>query len=72
MDDTLKFFDCTHLPTDLQQVARPYRALAQAIEATLPRNHERQKALDKLLESKDAAVRSKIQQLSQESKSDAV
>jgi hypothetical protein len=41
----------------LQRVSLPFADLADAIEATIPRNPERTVALRKLLEAKDAAVR---------------
>lgn len=56
----LQFFEYTHLPTHLQAVSRPYCDLAHAMaigDAALPDNPEKTVALRKLLESKDAAVR---------------
>ncbi|HEX8010221.1 MAG TPA: hypothetical protein VF814_04715 [Casimicrobiaceae bacterium] len=55
----LQFFDCDHLPEDLQVVSRPFGELAQTI-MLLPRNPERTVALRKLLEAKDAAVRAAV------------
>lgn len=53
----LQFFVSEHLSAHLQEVSRPFAALADVIVATIPRNPERTVALRKLLESKDAAVR---------------
>ena len=54
----LQFFVVGHLPPPLQEAARPFGELAVRVVSTLPRNPERTVALRKLLEAKDAAVRS--------------
>ena len=54
----LQFFAYEHLPPHLQAASAPFGRLAKAIVETLPRNQERTVALRKLLEAKDAAVRS--------------
>lgn len=54
----LQFFTHSHLRTDMQNVSKPFGDLALNIVNTLPRNPERTVALRKLLEAKDAAVRS--------------
>ena len=56
----LQWFTFAHLPPALQDASRPFCALAEKIAAEYPRNAERTVALRKLLECKDAAVRSKI------------
>jgi len=56
----MQFFAYDHLPQHLQDVSKPFGELAQQIVATLPPNPERQVAVRKLLESKDAAVRAKL------------
>lgn len=56
----LRFFAWRHLPEHLQQVSRPFGALAATLAATLPRGAETTVALRKLLESKDAAVRAAL------------
>lgn len=56
----IQFFEYTHLPAHLQEVSKPFGELALQIVGNLPRNPERTVALRKLLESKDAAVRSKL------------
>lgn len=56
----LQWFEFEHLPEHLQAVSRPFGELARLLVATLPRNPERTVALRKLLEAKDAAVRSPL------------
>ena len=56
-DPLLKFFGYAHLPDKLRTASEPFGELAQRIVDTLPRNPERTVALRKLLEAKDAAVR---------------
>lgn len=53
----LQFFAFEHLPERLRKVSRPFHEMAHDIIMTLPRNPERTVALRKLLEAKDAAVR---------------
>ena len=55
-----QFFAYAHLPHAMQQVSKPFGKLAEHILQTLPRNAERTKSLDRLLEAKDAAVRAAI------------
>ena len=55
-----QFFTFAHLPPHLQDVSRPFAALAAGIILKLPRNPERTVALRKLLEAKDAAVRALV------------
>ena len=54
----LQFFDYKHLPDFLQAASVHFHELAHRVVAELPRNPERTVALRKLLEAKDAAVRS--------------
>lgn len=56
-DRMLQFFQYAHLPPHLQDVSKPFCALAEAIVKELPQNAERTVALRKLLEAKDCAVR---------------
>jgi len=56
----LQFFTFAHLPNQLQEISRPFCALAERVVDTLPRNPERTAALRKLLEAKDCAVRASI------------
>jgi hypothetical protein len=57
----LQHFEYKHLPEDLGKVSQMFFSLAHDIVIQLPRNAERTVALRKLLESKDAAVRAKLQ-----------
>lgn len=59
-DPILRYFHYSHLPTVLQAASKPFCDLARHIVETLPRNPERTVALRKLLEAKDAAVRSNV------------
>lgn len=53
----MDYFQYRHLPTGLQRVSEPFCNLAEATLENLPNVEERQVALRKLLEAKDAAVR---------------
>lgn len=59
-DHILQFFRYSHLPKDLQKVSKPFSDLAHLMRHTLPDGPERDVALRKLLESKDAAVRAAL------------
>ena len=56
----LQFFAHSHLPPHLAEVSRPFGELAERLAACLPDNPERDVALRKLLEAKDAAVRAMV------------
>ena len=56
----MKFFNFDHLPEHLQKVSKPFWLMANLINSSLPKNAESTTALRKLLEAKDAAVRSLI------------
>lgn len=58
--EIMKFFNYEHLPEKLKDVSSPFCLIAKTIVETLPDNEERSVALRKLLEAKDAAVRSKL------------
>jgi hypothetical protein len=60
VDPILRYFHYAHLPVALQGASAPFCALAQHIITTSPRNAERSVALRKLLEAKDASVRSRV------------
>ena len=60
IDHVMQFFAYAHLPPHLQAVSKPFGELADKIVAVCPRNPERTKALNKLLEAKDAAVRALV------------
>lgn len=57
MDRMLQFFVYEHLPKDLQEISKDYCDLANKIVEKYPQNAERTVTLRKLLEAKDAAVR---------------
>lgn len=59
-DKILRFFEFDHLPAHLQAVSRPFCELARTVAETLPYNAESAVTLRKLLEAKDAAVRSLV------------
>jgi hypothetical protein len=61
-DRMLQFFQYAHLPTHLQIISRPFCELAEEMVANLPYNPERTVALRKLLEAKDCAVRSVLEE----------
>lgn len=60
MDPVLQFFAYEHLREDLKAISQPFGELAKWMVNNLPQNSERTKALNKLLESKDCAVRAKL------------
>lgn len=60
IEPIMQFFAYAHLPPLLQETSKPFGQLAETIVETLPRNPERTVALRKLLEAKDAAVRSMV------------
>lgn len=53
----LQFFTHAHLPARLAAVSKPFCELAMGISVALPPNSQRDRALEKLLEAKDCAVR---------------
>jgi hypothetical protein len=57
-DRMLQFFKYEHLPERLRSASEPFCVLAEKVAAEYPSNPERTVALRKLLEAKDAAVRS--------------
>lgn len=59
-DPILRYFHYSHLPEFLQAASRPFCDLARHMVEKLPRNPERTVALRKLLEAKDAAVRTNV------------
>ena len=58
--DILRFFDYRHLPPHLANVSEKFHLLAHDMNNYLPDGPEKTVALRKLLESKDAAVRSAL------------
>lgn len=59
----LNFFEYDHLPVPLQYVSKSYYNMAHGLNSILPDGEEKQVALRKLLESKDAAVRARLEGL---------
>jgi hypothetical protein len=59
-DRMLKWFAYAQLPESLQAVSKPFGELAQFIVNTIEPGPERTVVLRKLLEAKDAAVRSAV------------
>lgn len=57
----LRWFDCDHLPADLQAVAAPIRDLAHQLDDALPESAEKTAGFRKLVEAKDCLVRSAIE-----------
>lgn len=57
VDRMLQFFEYSHLPPHLQDVSQDFQRLAQKIVENYPQNPERTVTLRKLLEAKDACVR---------------
>ena len=62
IEPMLQFFEYIHLRGDLQKISMPFCSLAIEMVRVLPRNPERTVALRKLLEAKDAAVRTVLYQ----------
>jgi|CryBogDrversion2_1035201.scaffolds.fasta_scaffold11046_4 hypothetical protein len=58
---TIKYFTFEHLVGDLRDVSRKVAELAQEMEKTLPDNPEKSAGMRKLLEAKDAFVRSALE-----------
>lgn len=56
----LQFFKYEHLPEKLQAISKPFCELAHKIAHDYPQNPERTVTLRKLLEAKDAAVRTHL------------
>lgn len=60
-DGVLQFFTFAHLADkELRDVSEAFSQLAHFMVSKLPRNPERTKMLNKLLEAKDCAVRAKL------------
>ena len=56
----LQFFAHAHLPPHLAEISRPFALFAEGLAHDLPANPERRLALRKLLEARDAALRSRL------------
>lgn len=56
----MQYFTYEHLPPSLQSISKQFTELAEEMVNILPENPETTVVLRKLLEAKDAAVRSQI------------
>ena len=59
----LKYFNYDHLPEKLQKISKPFHDLAHMLVHNADNGHhfnETDKALEKLLEAKDCAVRAAL------------
>jgi len=56
----MQWFSYEHLPDFLQKVSAPFGDVAKWLIEEMPDNEQRAVALQKLLEAKDAAVRSRL------------
>ena len=56
----MKYFTYDHLPARLAVISEAFCMLAEYVEESLPSGAEKSTALRKLLEAKDAAVRTLI------------
>lgn len=56
----MRNFAYLHLPSHLQEVSKQFHDWAEAIISSYPPSWERDMALQKLLEAKDACVRLKV------------
>lgn len=56
----MQFFQFTHLPEHLQGTSRMFYGIAARIITDIPKNPQRDEALDLLLKAKDCAVRAVI------------
>lgn len=63
IESTLRHFRYEHLPEFLQEVSKPFSVLANKI-ASRSSSHETYVSIRKLLESKDAAVRARLDMVS--------
>jgi hypothetical protein len=61
-DRMLQFFKYEHLPPLLASISKDFCDLARKIVAERPQNPERTVCLRKLLEAKDCAVRSELEE----------
>ena len=56
----IRYFDASHLTGPLREVSEYFTGVAMMLDDSLPEGAEKTVALRKLLESKDAAVRSAL------------
>lgn len=60
MSEIMEYFKYEHLPEHLQHTSKPFCELARVIDQNHMHNAEKSTTLRKLLEAKDAAVRSRL------------
>ena len=65
----MEYFKYDHLPEHLQEASKPFCEMAEKIEAEHAPSAEKSTTLRKLLEAKDAAVRSYMSTRKQQNKS---
>ena len=56
----LQFFKHEHLPQQLAYISKPFGELAAKLVVLIPRNAERTRAIESLLDAKDRAVRAML------------
>lgn len=59
-DSIMDYFKFEHLPPNLKETSKTFCLLAEEINSTHVENSEKEVTLRKLLEAKDAAVRSRL------------
>ncbi len=59
-EPAFRYFSFAHLPTRLQDVSKRFYDVAEWLVLSVPVSSERTKAIDRLLESKDAAIRASL------------
>lgn len=59
-DEMLQFFQFAHLPPHLQTISKPFGELAALIVEKLPKNSQRDHAVNALVQAKDFAVRAQL------------
>jgi len=57
----IKYFEFAHLPEKLRYISQFFQVMAQRIDMNLPDGLMKDVALQRLLESKDAAVRAALE-----------
>lgn len=66
----MKYFECSHLPDNLQRISAPIKDLADKMQMVLPEGDEKEAGLRKLLEAKDCFVRAAIEDKPEHEKKD--
>ncbi len=58
--EVLEYFNYAHLPTNLQEISKPFGELAYNFYKKLPDSEQKMIGLQKLLEAKDCFVRAQL------------